>query len=365
MTTIADRLAAPRHGFDWLRLLFAGGVLLWHSALLSSFTRPAMFDQQWAVGLASLCVPGFFAASGFLVAASAERNDIQTFYTYRLARVIPGLTAVVLLSAVVLGPMITTLPLKAYFAHPLVSLYGLNAVGIADSPYLPGVFQGRFFQEVNGSLWTIGLELACYFWLGVAALGGVLRRPRLVAAAGVVAVIALPVLAVWDHSLVHSARPALMFGCFTLGAALYVWRDRISYSLPLGLASALLAATLNMANHVDLSLLPWTYAVVVLGLTDMPKMKADLSYGIYLASSPVLQVVATFSIGQVWWGNLMWSIPITLAYATLSRWLLEGPILARKRGIANSLDRLFGRYRQGGRAPLGGEAYLSGKADVG
>jgi peptidoglycan/LPS O-acetylase OafA/YrhL len=340
--TLSDRMTAPRHGFDWLRLLFASGVLIWHSACLASLTKSPILDQQWAIGLASLCVPGFFAASGFLVAASADRNDIRTFYAYRLARVAPGLAVVVLLTAVVLGPLTTSLPVRDYLSRPVFWLYWLNALGI-NAPALPGVFEGRFFTAVNGSLWTIGLELACYFWLGVAVLGGLFRRRRLIGWSAAALIVSLPLLAIWDHSLSLSARPVLMLPCFALGSAIYVWRDRIPYSLPWGLAAAILAATLSITNHADFSMVPWTYAVVVLGLSDAPKMRADLSYGLYLAAFPIQQVIATFPVGQIWWGNLALAAPLAVAYAALSWFLIERPALSNKRRFAALLTTPSGR----------------------
>jgi peptidoglycan/LPS O-acetylase OafA/YrhL len=57
----------------------------------------------------------FFALSGFLVTGSAIRTrSVRTFLTFRFLRIFPALATEVTLSAVILGPLLTTLPLKDY-----------------------------------------------------------------------------------------------------------------------------------------------------------------------------------------------------------------------------------------------------------
>ena len=78
------------------------------------------------------------------------------------------------LSTVVLGPWVSSLSLPDYFAHPLLADYACNLVfNLRD--LLPLHFSGNVLPTaVNGSLWTIALELACYGALALA-----LDRPQL------------------------------------------------------------------------------------------------------------------------------------------------------------------------------------------
>ena len=70
--------------------------------------------------------------------------------------------------ALILGTLLTTLPLGEYFAHPMLHSYFLNIIG--DIHYfLPGVFDQNPSHRVNGQLWTIPFELECYIVLAAVA----------------------------------------------------------------------------------------------------------------------------------------------------------------------------------------------------
>jgi peptidoglycan/LPS O-acetylase OafA/YrhL len=87
----------------------------------------------------------------------------------------PALTVEVLLSALVLGPVLTTASLENYFLSADFRLYFLNILG--DIHYhLPGVFLSNPVTVVNGQLWTVPWELVCYIVLAALAVTGVFRR---------------------------------------------------------------------------------------------------------------------------------------------------------------------------------------------
>lgn len=66
----------------------------------------------------------FFALSGFLVAASFERTKtLGMFYGLRAIRIYPALAFDTIVSALILGPLFTGLPLSSYFSDPLFLRY--------------------------------------------------------------------------------------------------------------------------------------------------------------------------------------------------------------------------------------------------
>ena len=68
----------------------------------------------------------------------------------------------VLLSAFVLGPILTTLPLTAYFTHSVTFDY-LWSAALNIRYFLPGVFGTNIYPSaVNGSLWSIPAEWLMY-----------------------------------------------------------------------------------------------------------------------------------------------------------------------------------------------------------
>jgi peptidoglycan/LPS O-acetylase OafA/YrhL len=121
---------------------------------------------------AAVLLPAFFALSGFLVMGSAVRvGSLSTFISYRALRILPALSTEVVLAAILIGPVTTSLPLSAYFSDPLFFRYFANIAGYITF-LLPGVFLDNPLRTVNGSLWTIPPEISCYIFLALMLLSG-------------------------------------------------------------------------------------------------------------------------------------------------------------------------------------------------
>jgi peptidoglycan/LPS O-acetylase OafA/YrhL len=82
---------------------------------------------MWFVGYSIL--PMFFALSGFLVSASALRLPLREYILNRAFRIMPALGVDVALSALVLGPLFTTLALVEYFTSSGFFVYFFNIIG--------------------------------------------------------------------------------------------------------------------------------------------------------------------------------------------------------------------------------------------
>src|SRR5262249_6902512 len=116
------------------------------------------------------------------VAQSWERDPrALAFWAKRFLRIWPGLLVVTALSACVLGPCITSLSAQEYFSSPGVAkfFYHLKLSGAHNE--LPGAFTANPWPKaVNGSLWTIRIEVDWYIVLFLLGVFGVLRRRYLV-----------------------------------------------------------------------------------------------------------------------------------------------------------------------------------------
>jgi peptidoglycan/LPS O-acetylase OafA/YrhL len=110
-TYLGDALDTNRGvgpGFDFLRVALALSIVGNHSVDVT-YGDDGSFGASWVYG-ASL-VPMFFALSGFLITASAQRLTISQFLLNRGLRIVPALFVEIVFSAVVLGAICTTLPL--------------------------------------------------------------------------------------------------------------------------------------------------------------------------------------------------------------------------------------------------------------
>src|SRR6516162_857053 len=114
-------MTGRQNNFDALRLFAASSVIFSHSFLVAEGTQ----NGEWLILLTGTqCILGltgvfiFFAISGFLVTQSFEQTPNPLHYLAKRAlRIFPGLFIATLISAFVLGPLVTTLPLGAYLSR--------------------------------------------------------------------------------------------------------------------------------------------------------------------------------------------------------------------------------------------------------
>src|SRR5579863_1384949 len=142
MATIDDKLKAADgrpSGFNYLRLGLAISVVLIHvPQVVYGFSFAYPFWMPWLRPLHALVIPLFFALSGFLVAGSLLRSKtLFSFFGLRIVRIAPALSVEVFLSALILGPIFTSLPIAEYYSDPGFFRYFYNLVGHIQY-FLPG-----------------------------------------------------------------------------------------------------------------------------------------------------------------------------------------------------------------------------------
>lgn len=329
MESIAVRAArlGRANGFDLLRLALALAVFAFHSFTLSHGEVHGMIWQGEVA--ARLILPGFFAVSGYLVAGSLARcTSLWLFLGLRVLRIVPALAVVTMATALVLGPLFSDRGAGAYFADPAVPRYLRNI--LLDPQYvLPGLFESNVRSGiVNGALWTIPLEMACY---GALALLAAVTRGRALTPALLTAVLAILLLGAPD------GMPPEFALSFLGGVLLF----RLGHLVPmhgvLG-AVALLAAFWLITDPArgSLAVLPMAYGAVWLGLHRLPAWmtRADYSYGLYLAGFPLQQsFIHLFPHCPQWWMLLAAVLPLALGAAALLWHGVENPLLSRKHEI--------------------------------
>ncbi len=336
------------NNFLVIRLLAATAVVVGHSFALSYLECLSCADPALLLGMPvpvhSLGVEVFFMVSGFLIAASGERNGARDFYLARALRILPGLLVCLLLMAFVLGPVVTSLPLAEYFSKGQVYKYVYSPLLIfKDAQFvLPGVsFTPRFHGvSVNGSLWTIPLEMRMYLVLGVLVLvARVCRWPM----AGLT--LAALVIALGLHTLhpAYGEYPFKLVVCFLAGSAFYSCRAVIPHGWWLLLACAGLFL-LSKGGRFEV----FTCAILTLYGTlyfaycpqvKLPSLVQDYSYGIYLYAFPIQQVLA----GAMPWAGPYWlmlaAVPASWFAGYVSWELVEKPALAMRKRFSRAGSR--------------------------
>jgi len=354
--TLGERLASVNNrpsGFDYSRLGLAITVIAFHTVWVcyGDEGERAFWSGPFRPVFCAI-VPSFFALSGFLVAGSLERNPLAAFLTLRAVRIFPALAVEVLISALLIGPLLTSLTVNGYFSDPLFYHYLLNLIG--DIHYqLPGVFENLpAANTVNIQLWTVPIELECYILISILALVGLTRKPRWFLVALLAATIAVLgkewVLGVFP---VQNSRPAnnLLVLSFLFGISLYMLRDRVTFNWPLfGFALCASWFCFMQVETTYLAPLPVAYATVFLGLLNPRKTLlvagADYSYGMYLYGFPVQQAMYyLFPECRAWYVNLIASLLLTGLLAYLSWTFLESRIHRKRMSAVHVVGWLIGR----------------------
>ena len=322
------------NNFDTLRILAALAVLVSHAFALTTGSDAAdplfrLTGGEATIGGTAVCV--FFAISGSLITRSFLRsNDAATFLAARALRLYPALVVMLIVLALIAGPLLTTLPLAAYLDHPATLRHlAVNLSLLASEPGLPGVFETLPFpRSVDGSLWTLPHEVRCYAVVLLLGLTGLLRRGPL---------ILLPALALILFAARTWAPDATpwFYTAFAAGMAFTCLRPPLNGWA--ALACALLClASVKLGGFRIVTATFGSYAILWLALAPRVRLPdlarfGDVSYGLYIWAFPVQQLTIHLLGTKGGWAlNVAVSLPIALALAWLSWRYVESPAMQWK-----------------------------------
>ncbi|MFB9264246.1 acyltransferase family protein [Bradyrhizobium erythrophlei] len=328
-----------------MRIALAAAIICLHSMNVTfGLGRTLEILSSLRIAIAMILAL-FFALSGFLVTASLLRcKSLISFLGLRVLRIAPALAVETTLSAVIIGPIFTAIPLAQYFADPKFFAYFLNIVG--DIHYeLPGVFHHNPVPDlVNTQLWTVPYELWCYVILALLAATAICFNRVLYLVFMVIAQIGLACYDIfrWDEVDIQ-LRPHLLVFCFLSGVGFYLWRDKVPFNRTACLFALVLCAAGMATGRGDaFAPVPAAYVVCYLGLMNPRRgwivSSGDYSYGMYLYGFVIQQCVAAFGPSvQHWYLNILISLPIAFCVAFASWHLVEKNAL-RLRSHVESIE---------------------------
>lgn len=309
LTTLNDAMSVGReNNFNLLRVIAAYCVLVSHSfALVTGDPANEPLTQAFGRSLGALAVWGFFIISGLLIAQSWVRSHgLIDFVQARALRIMPGLIVALAASVVLLGPLFTSLDLMTYAMHKqTLSYLPRNATFLYPLYPLPGVFERNpHGAAVNGSLWTLSHEIACYLMLACAGLLGALKRRLIFIVLACVFVVTWVALASGWISIDapgHYRRFVTLALPFVVGVVAFRARKFLPlnvYLLVLTCGAALFAR--NTQLFVPVLVLAIAYCLLWLAYVPRGPLLAfsragDISYGVYIYAFPIQQaLIATW-----------------------------------------------------------------------
>ena len=224
--------------FDFLRLVFAGTVFVYHLVVLAELDPTGDWEAALA-RLAELAIQGFFVISGALVFGSWERSgSVGDYAGKRVRRLYPAYAVIIFL------PALIALALGGPFGE-IADYVAANLV-LANflAPTLPGLFDGQRFEAVNGALWTLKIEVM--FYIALIVLGPMLVWLRRRNAGWLIAALLALYIAgevwrtVFEHMALTEGRGLWamiarqlpgQLAFFVSGISLWLWRSWVRANL--------------------------------------------------------------------------------------------------------------------------------------
>lgn len=339
--TLAELFARPGNSLNAIRLVLASAVIVRHADVVIHGTMDASLAIDQVFG--QLPVDGFFALSGFLISASWVADPRpRSFLLARCARLLPAFWVCLALTVLIAGPLaglVRTGRLDpGYGVVDGVRYLVSNAALVMFDNSIGGTPTGVPWPgDWNASLWTLKWEFLCYLGVLVLGLTGLLLKRRLMVgtlvAAWVIQTLALIAYVFVPGILLDAARFFLMY---MSGVALFVVADKVRVrprTVALAIVAILLCATFVPGYRILVG--PFVaFALVGLGvLVRRPRLRHDLSYGMYIYGFPIEQILAGSPVRE--WGLVAFSavaIVATVPLAAVSWFGIERPVHRWARG---------------------------------
>lgn len=347
------------NNFNAIRLFAAMQVVLMHS--YHHFT----VDNSFIKGLNSIFelfpgVPIFFFISGFLISRSYKTNTRLVEYVQnRILRIYPALWicfALSVLSVVLVGYLDVDKLLSVSFLKWVVAQLSFFQF------YNPEFMRDYGTGVLNGSLWTISVELQFYFLIPIFYTMKLTNRKKLPVVILVFMIINRLFFHFYDDTLVDklinvsfipwiymfligvyfqenfekimnlvsSHKQTLPFAILVVYVFFALYQEHISY--------------LELGNHIDpfmfllLSIMIFSFAYIPFKIDGFIKNN-DLSYGIYIYHMPVINIILYMTLPYSAEINVVITFVFAYAMAFISWKYIEKPALALKKHPLNPINK--------------------------
>ena len=350
--TLREIYETNRIGLNFVRYLLAILVIYDHSHIC---IKVGSFPFEFGLGTrpGGIAVGAFFALSGFLITLSAMDSDPANFLVKRFLRIFPAFFTLLIVTIFLLGPLITV------FSNRNISDYFLNFQNNGPLSYLlhniffPVEIQNNLnnifdnvtcLLSINGSLWTLPLEIRAYFICFILVLIGkkfdTLKLFLVFESYVVIGIIGKEI----DIQLLNYIYPkfiyqnlSLFFIFFCAGIIALMFEKKVLslykhflITLLIFLILSRIGGTFFETFGFSLLSILLPFVAKFLKFNKLKFFKNDISYGTYIYGDPIGQLIAfSIAINSV---SLYFLIRViaTTFIAILSWFLIEKPLMKLK-----------------------------------
>jgi len=255
-----------------------------------------------SASLGAVAVDAFFFLSGLFVSHSYLKDpSVLHFVVKRFLRIWPGLFVCV--ATMTALAVLISQPSQAW-RYLIFSDFYEHIVRNSTLRFewtLDGVWTGRRYDSLNGSIHTLDPEARMYVILALAGLVGALASRQRLALFGVIAAALTPLLyasGALGHVWAYADEGYIRATSFFAGVAVCGLSPRLRLFWPQGVVLLALTLATRGALHTCALYGAMFWALLFIGqsraLRRVLRPRDDLSYGVYIYGWPATQVIVSF-----------------------------------------------------------------------
>lgn len=304
---INKNLVIPRkNGVNFIRYIFAYALIIFHYNVLSGH------DVFWLLE-GGYRIKAFFILTGFLTFYSYFKHPgAKEFAKRRFKRLVPSYAFVIVLSFLVFS-LLSEYSFSEYFSSPQSYKYLISNMLFLNflCPDLPGVFTNNLFPAVNGSLWTMKVDIM--FYITVPLLYYLFRKypKRWVLLA--ILIVTIIYNEIFEYLYIQSGNSLYLmlkrqiggqYIYFLAGMSIYFYyqqvHSQVKWLLPISVIIFLIGSYYDSWEYIT----AFCYAVIIMELSLNTKVLSrfsevpNITYGLYLFHFPVIQTLLHFKVNE-------------------------------------------------------------------
>lgn len=300
-------------------------------------------------------VGAFFTISGFLLYGSYLKSpDIKGYFVKRAKRILPPYLLIVLLCAFGLS-VVSIYGYRDYFSNSNFFKYIFYNSFFMNfmAPELPGVFADSPVHAVNGSLWTMKVEIMLYITVPFVLFLSYWFNSKFPSRSPLIIFVIIYIFSMFYRTgfylmyeytekeiyniLGRQFTGQLMY--FYSGVIIYIYYQKflryLAYLIPISLGLCLLG---NFIPYYSITLEPVFISVFVIAISSFKGNisvfnKNNISYDIYLFHFPIIQLFYQYKdVLNVSDEIIFILILLAVIFLSFVSWfLIEKPILSKRR----------------------------------
>lgn len=337
MDTLDSAFKGKENNLTFIRLIAALAVIYGHTPAIVAGTSADWVSRTTGYAfLGGVAVDLFFIISGFLVTASILKNGLRSYLISRILRIFPALWVNLIVVTFLVGGLLTSLTASEYFTSSEVWNYFTGLAGAFRGAYfLPGVFSDHHSKAVNGSIWSVLIEVWMYIGLALVYVCGLMRSRAIFNCFFFILITATWSNNSWVPGFMSNATNLHVCLLFCIGSFLYINKKQIPTSPYYLLISLFLAAitlgTDKFSYGYVLVIVSFFCAACFYSQFSFMNKWGDYSYGVYLYGWPSQQLVVHLFPHWSGFQNFLAASTLALICGVLSWHYIEKKAMRLKR----------------------------------